>query len=507
MARFRRSKGCEGCRARRRRCDEASPSCGLCFKRGIHCVYGDQLNVVFVRCGPKPMPPRDASRDRHQTKSNESGASLPSVENVPQACLATAYRLQTHGNFLGVYLPQTSATATSATCTTAWLHSAYELSSTDQLLSDALSALSIQCLAHDGDLGAESQSQLLCGRVIRNLPKRLDARSQALGDTTLACVMVLNLLWSHRANREGASGWLFHAHGISALIHARGARNHSSDFGRELVSGSRLISLVGTIGKRKADWSQLPGGTIAPGDSRADFLLLFDILQGLPSTLEQLDTVSRLASEGNLKDAEAIARALIETCHVLTAQLKDWRDGLDTHCSDLGVTQLVSEEPSELYQSLPIDSPLRIFPTYFCYPNIDLAQQVLLYMVGNVFLWTVRAGMEDALDSMQPQRQTDVTPPLRPGEIFGAERACRMALQVAQSLEYFVRPGMGLAAIDIFGFPITFIYNWLTDRNVPERMWFEVIFGHLRTINSGYAAFLETATKLHGECDIFDLLR
>jgi hypothetical protein len=48
---------------------------------------------------------------------------------------------------------------------------------------------------------------------------------------------------SHRANREGASGWLSHAQGISALVHARGAKNYSSDFGRELVSGSRLISV------------------------------------------------------------------------------------------------------------------------------------------------------------------------------------------------------------------------------------------------------------------------
>lgn len=115
--------------------------------------------------------------------------------DLPQHCLVTSYQLQIHGAFLGIYLPETSTVANlPPVCTTGWLRAAYELCSTDQLLSDALSALSIQCLQRHGDLEGEQRSQMLRGRVIRNLSRRLNSGSRALEDTTLACVMVLNFV-------------------------------------------------------------------------------------------------------------------------------------------------------------------------------------------------------------------------------------------------------------------------------------------------------------------------
>lgn len=208
-----------------------------------------------------------------------------------------------------------------------------------------------------------------------------------------------------------------------------------------------------------------------------------------------------------MEEVKATTHGLIETCHNLIIRLGDWRNLLDVHNADAGNGQLVWEEPSDLYRSLPVDSPLRIFPTYFCFPNLDIAQQILLYMVGKVFLWTVIFAMEDVLEGMLPQHQTSSCTRTRSSGAEASHECRLLAIQVAQSFEYFVRPDMGLTAIDLFGFPVSFICNWLTERAVPERLWFRVLFNRLRTMNPGYTAFLESATKLHGECDIFELLQ
>lgn len=189
------------------------------------------------------------------------------------------------------------------------------------------------------------------------------------------------------------------------------------------------------------------------------------------------------------------------------SQLRNWRTLLDIQHAVHGGKQLVWEEPSDLYRSLPVDSPFRIFPTYFCYFNLDIAQQILLYMVGKVFLWTVMSAMEDMLESMVPQHQTSNSIPTYPNRTVDAHECRLVAIQATQSFEYFVRPDMGLTAIDFFGFPVSFICNWLTERDAPERLWFRVILNRLYMINPGYTAFLETATKGHGECDIFELLQ
>ncbi|KAJ9636990.1 hypothetical protein H2204_005138 [Knufia peltigerae] len=489
-------------------CDENRPSCGLCAQRGVECVYNDGLSFIFANFDSQSTTlgrtPMAVSRQKSPVRET-----LPaSPVDLPQPCLVTSHCLQIHGAFLGIYLPQScTAVNPSPAVTTGWLRAAYELSSTDQLLSDAFSALSIQCLGRHDDLEGKRRSQMLRGRVMRNLSRRIGSGSRALEDTTLACVMMLNFVESQSANSKGASGWLFHAQGVSALIKARGAKNHESSFGQQLFLGSRLMDLVGAIGTRKATETLHHLCSIPSLDPRCELTQLFDILHALPSTLEKLDIVVGLTSEGRLEEVKATTHGLIETCHNLIIRLRDWRTLLDVHNADAGNGQLVWEEPSDLYRSLPVDSPLRIFPTYFCFPNLDIAQQILLYMVGKVFLWTVIFAMEDVLEGMLPQHQTSSCTRTRSSGAEASHECRLLAIQVAQSFEYFVRPDMGLTAIDLFGFPVSFICNWLTERAVPERLWFRVLFNRLRTMNPGYTAFLESATKLHGECDIFELLQ
>jgi hypothetical protein len=273
------------------------------------------------------------------------------------------------------------------------------------------------------------------------------------------------------------------------------------------VTSTDQIKLVGGIATRKVTEITQNPHSAPPIYPPSDFSQLFDILHALPSTLGRLDIVVRLASEQHLEEAKITAQSLIRSCRRLIAQLQDWRTRLDRHNAAADSIQLVWEEPSDLYHSLPADSPLRIFPTYFCFLNLDMAQQILLHMVGKVFLWTVMFAMEDMLERMAPPQETSISEHTPSDGDLNRHECRRTAIQVAQSLEYFVRPDMGLTAIDFFGFPVSFICDWMTERDVPEKLWFRVIFDRLRVINAGYAAFLETASKLHGDCDIFDLLQ
>lgn len=60
---FRSSRGCLGCRKRRKKCDETHPRCNACVKRGLECVWRDQKVKVKAEAGANGHAVLDSSEE------------------------------------------------------------------------------------------------------------------------------------------------------------------------------------------------------------------------------------------------------------------------------------------------------------------------------------------------------------------------------------------------------------------------------------------------------------
>lgn len=137
------------------------------------------------------------SSSRSPWSSSSSGQSAATPQDLPQTCLVTSYRLQMNGVFLETYFPGSRGsfglpTDSRLNVSTLWLSTTYELSLTDHLLSDALSALSLSYIEQqDGFDGTSHRSQAMYGRAMRALSMKLMDQDEASEDATLAAAMAL----------------------------------------------------------------------------------------------------------------------------------------------------------------------------------------------------------------------------------------------------------------------------------------------------------------------------
>jgi hypothetical protein len=125
---------------------------------------------------------------------------------------------------------------------TGWFQSALALSSTDTLLDNALTALTLAHLERFEKRPARYQSSVLYSRAMLELSRRLRMnQSDCLNDATLAGVMALTL---YEVQADRAKGWLSHVHGAASLVKLRSERNFTSTAGQHLFLGSQLNEVL-----------------------------------------------------------------------------------------------------------------------------------------------------------------------------------------------------------------------------------------------------------------------
>ena len=197
--------------------------------------------------------------------------------------------------------------------------------------------------------------------------------------------------------------------------------------------------------------------------------------------------------------------AMTLKCLELDTNLRTWYALLESQNQHHYQGRLFSWQPSTLYARLDESSPVRNLPFEFflCFPNADIAQQVVLYWTGMLLtrstFWLakgrlLRAGYDPALIP-SPQFSTlqeAITPvPFAPAASVAAQASAPQALLIAQSLEYFVHPDMGFMGASFIGFPMAVAQSALRHVDAPELAWFDVIFGRMRHMRSGVGSFLK----------------
>lgn len=122
------------------------------------------------------------------------------LQELRPACLETAFRSQTHGQFFETYLPHASGswpqleTNLSVLPSTSWLHAAATVAPTDTILNNALTALALAHIGRD----QKRQDLLHGGRrlytsALSGLNRKLSRKHESLHDNTLAAVMALSI--------------------------------------------------------------------------------------------------------------------------------------------------------------------------------------------------------------------------------------------------------------------------------------------------------------------------
>lgn len=232
--------------------------------------YPNVLNIRFE--DPAAKYPGTTVAREPEAKENTIVAHQHSADRalyiLPQTCNATAFRSQMYGCYLEEYLPRPSGkwpsleTDLQVLPCTSWLHTASSVPTTNPILINALTALSLSHLGRcDNRNDFLEQSQASYFQAVHGLNKTLQRQGHVLADDTLATVMALSIYemssfkqpyyinWrDFRSQMQGASstraqGWISHIRGAQALVQMRGQQNFSNAFSERLFLGTRLTEV------------------------------------------------------------------------------------------------------------------------------------------------------------------------------------------------------------------------------------------------------------------------
>ncbi len=279
----------------------------------------------------------------------------------------------------------------------------------------------------------------------------------------------------------------------------------------QLTNIQKLINAVGN--RQRCDnaalWSSLRSSPLEP-EMDSSHARLFEILESLPDILGLWDRIKTIP-EQDVNLLLVMTTEFVRQCQDFETRLTDWLNGLEfvygcdephqdfspSHSSN--ASESISEpssalywfEPSNLYgQLLPTD-PARIFPCFVCFGDPNLAEQITLYWTG---LLLIRISLDGARERCS-RAGLSLAAMSQVGKVSPQKSAQTFALYIAQSLEYFLHPDMGLLGTNFVGFPLAVAQGYFESCGAKEALWFDVIFKRMREMRSGLAVFLEDMYK------------
>ncbi|EXJ59220.1 hypothetical protein A1O7_06652 [Cladophialophora yegresii CBS 114405] len=470
--------------------------------------------MVIVQPGKKQhtMVVRASSPGSSVSTISRDTSTEPRFVGLLPSLLGTAFRSQTYECFITDYAPHSTETWAglptnlSIIPATSWLQAAIAVAPTDPVLNNALTAMA---LAQVGRM-TRRPDLLLVGRklyteALSGLNRRLKGGDECFTDTTIAAMQ--------EGSSEGRSkSWQSHVKGASALIQLRGRANFSTPLSNRVFLGAQIAEFIASVGSRKPSanaslWSQACQSTTTD-PSFISPLRLFEILHTLPAIMRDAENISPvyIAEE---RTADSVSDALVsvmQNCHDFETRLTEWYNDLEARYQNdhrgirpqpnaplfIDETETTVEsklywfEPSTLYSRLPRNSAARIFPFFICFPNPDIAFQIMLHWTGLLLMHITLHLTRSRFGQARPGISLPVI-----GQFKFTNDARSLALLIAQSLEYFVHPDMGLLGTNLIGFPLSSAQRYFQHAGTKEQLWFDVIFQRIGEMKSGLRGFLD----------------
>ncbi|KAE9375204.1 hypothetical protein N431DRAFT_369426, partial [Stipitochalara longipes BDJ] len=265
------SKACAECRAKRTRCNEATPACGQCVRAGRKCSgYRDPLAMMFKDQNSKLSSKRKLSnatgsrspstpRRFSQNIVFESSSDLQSELSFTPGWEEQAVSFVFHN-----YVSEDNESASSRGLFD-YLPALYRKSEPGSILADAVIALGMVCIANS------NRDSALLNKAILKYSATARAVSTSLGDIELAkqdgiliSVLLLGIFEANASDRpRSMASWLQHIKGSISLLKLRGNQQLETHIGRRLFVQLRTSIMTTCIIRRVTippeifDWTML----------------------------------------------------------------------------------------------------------------------------------------------------------------------------------------------------------------------------------------------------------
>lgn len=234
---------------------------------------------------------------------------------------------------------------------------------------------------------------------------------------------------------------------------------------------------------------------------------LFGLLQELPALIEYADAIKSNAGSstregaGSNDEDEIVNYLLVLSSRMQTfeLQLAEWYTRLEREQSQRvgSAPSLFWEEPSTLYRNLPPKHPGRVYSTFLCFPDIAIAEQVVLYWTARLFLPRLLISTHARLKSTGQLPSADKYSPEASFSNITSD-SLELATNVTRSLEYFLHPDVGLMELNFIGFPMNLSMACLKTLKAPQLAYFDVIRCRLREMDTGLGDFLDKMVGMGG---------
>ncbi|KAF2809759.1 uncharacterized protein BDZ99DRAFT_571519 [Mytilinidion resinicola] len=252
--RGRPSKGCQMCRTRKVKCDEAKPTCSRCQKTGHECQYRDQSDLLFRnQTAIAAQKAEDGWRKRatksasHSSKSSESPPTADSISTLTSVAQHLSLNRQPSDDLQDLaysrwlydfVVPSSSTDPGIISDGVLDFVPMYENAAPDSCLRAAtLATCYANFYGRFKSAEAKLRSSEYCGKALKLMQAAIKDPVESKSDETLLTVYLLGV-WENLTADTYNGHWLVHKSGAVALLRFRKPEEYHTPV------ASRLFDLV-----------------------------------------------------------------------------------------------------------------------------------------------------------------------------------------------------------------------------------------------------------------------
>ncbi|EXJ75533.1 uncharacterized protein A1O5_00039 [Cladophialophora psammophila CBS 110553] len=399
-----RARGCGTCRKRKIACGLEKPSCAQCIKSNRVCTGYRKYPIFIVHQPPKGD---DSKQAKHKEPTFDSTTHHPGTRQNPVDVIgvtntsspsgvysdpvASLIRLgaQVNANpalrqrLLEAYLDNhLSKNTLGPMQQRVWLIQIPKLPNLVPALEVSMMALSLAKLGevyHDEGLTHESLK--LYREALHQVQLALWDPDLMLHDQTLAACVALGMYEMSQCPNRSKHGYISHTLGCQKLIQLRGAEAHMDGLGHSIFVHFRVQGILYSLdlcqpsflGERlwqEVPWQRRP---------KTPYDRIYDFLTCAPELLRQGEMLEHMDPQNKLH----LARDMIWKCWKLDAELQSVYDCMEkNHDGPLYWPELARDESLD-----PGPKNGLLFPVAFHYPNLSIANTVIIYWGVQAILW------------------------------------------------------------------------------------------------------------------------
>ncbi|KAL8666054.1 MAG: hypothetical protein Q9202_001791 [Teloschistes flavicans] len=327
----------------------------------------------------------------------------------------------------------------------------------DSALKPAILSLCLARIGEDhNDRRVTEHAMKLYGTALKEMGRALQNSKRIQTDELLAAGKLMSryeMFHGSTAPEIQTRGlnWQSHVRGGIRLMELRGPCARANRDAHQLLSDTRCAAILTAIVARKPNSFTAPQWQTQPLEAEAKdpSEKLYDILALLPVLFETFDSLEDCQDDPRTHDRRL---KLFHRCYRIDLALRKWYALLSTN--------LPKPLPAVVRPLAKVSDASRD-DTLFLFEDSDLSLGAIL-----TFYWATCNLLHSMMQILFAAIQLNGRGEL-PGELPEHVNPIRSATSIAQSVEYFIRPEMGILGPELFAFPLGVALLYFTASTEP----------------------------------------